>query len=205
MLKKIVNKEKLLDCVALLKKKKFTPGFDGMSMEGAGSWLYINGERLCRDVLAGDYKPMPATGFRTAKHSGGYRCITRLTDIDTVLKNVLLQELSPDAEAVFSESSFAYRPGKGVTVALERYVALANQNRLVTKFDFQACFDQIPGFEKSRCIMVGDSLSSDILGGINAGITTCWVNPDHKASREDIRIDYEIEALSQLEALLEHL
>ena len=52
---------------------------------------------------------------------------------------------------------------------------------------------------------MGDSLTSDILGGQNAGIATCWVNPNHKASRDDIRVDYEIEALSQLEALLEGL
>ena len=68
---------------------------------------------------------------------------------------------------------------------------------------FEKCFARIPGFEKSKAIIVGDSLTSDILGGQNAGIATCWVNPHHKAGREDIRVDYEIEALSQLEGLLE--
>ena len=53
-------------------------------------------------------------------------------------------------------------------------------------------------------MIVGDSLSSDIKGGINAGIKTVWVNPEHK-SCGDIKPDYEIEALSQLEALLETL
>lgn len=70
---------------------------------------------------------------------------------------------------------------------------------------FERCFAQIPGFDKSKAIIVGDSLTSDILGGQNAGIATCWVNPQHKERRPDIRVDYEIEALSQLEALLEHL
>ena len=70
---------------------------------------------------------------------------------------------------------------------------------------FDACFAQIPDFDKSKAIMVGDSLTSDILGGQNAGIATCWVNPNHKPRREDIRVDYEIEALSQLEDLLESL
>ncbi|MBQ8622285.1 MAG: YjjG family noncanonical pyrimidine nucleotidase [Oscillospiraceae bacterium] len=69
---------------------------------------------------------------------------------------------------------------------------------------FDACFAQIPGFDPEKAIMVGDSLSSDIKGGINAGIRTVWVNPDHKDSG-DIRPDYQIEALSQLEALLEKL
>ena len=70
---------------------------------------------------------------------------------------------------------------------------------------FEKCFDRIPGIDKKKTIMVGDSLTSDILGGQNAGIATCWVNPDHKPGREDIRVDYQIEALSQLEALLESL
>ena len=54
-------------------------------------------------------------------------------------------------------------------------------------------------------MMVGDSLTSDILGGIRAGIRTCWVNPGHAAARADIPADYEIESLAQLEALLETL
>ena len=70
---------------------------------------------------------------------------------------------------------------------------------------FEKCFARIPGFEKSKAIMVGDSLTSDILGGQNAGIATCWVNPHHLEGRADIRVDYEIEALSQLESLLESL
>lgn len=70
---------------------------------------------------------------------------------------------------------------------------------------FEKCFAQIPGFDKTKAIIVGDSLTSDILGGQNAGIATCWVNPHHKQGREDIRVDFEIEALSQLEQLLENV
>ena len=51
-------------------------------------------------------------------------------------------------------------------------------------------------------MMVGDSLTSDIQGGINAGMATCWVNPTHAPGRPDIRPDYEITALSELEGLL---
>ena len=70
---------------------------------------------------------------------------------------------------------------------------------------FEAAFSRIPGFDKSRCLMVGDSLTSDIRGGANAGIKTCWVNPEGLPGREDIRPDYEIQYLHQLEALLETL
>ena len=70
---------------------------------------------------------------------------------------------------------------------------------------FEAAFAMIPDFDKSKCLMVGDSLTSDIRGGINAGLKTCWVNPNHAPGREDITPDYEIEYLHQLDALLESL
>lgn len=69
---------------------------------------------------------------------------------------------------------------------------------------FDACFARIPGFDPEKAMIVGDSLTSDIKGGINAGIKTVWVNPGHKVSG-DIKPDHEIEALSQLEGLLEEL
>lgn len=70
---------------------------------------------------------------------------------------------------------------------------------------FDRCFACIPGFDPARALMVGDSLTSDILGANNAGIAACWVNPRHKPRPDGIAIDYEIEALAQLPALLEAL
>lgn len=69
---------------------------------------------------------------------------------------------------------------------------------------FEACFAEIPDFNPARAIMVGDSLTSDILGGKNAGLPTVWVNPEGKKSG-DIRPDYEIGSLAELEGLLERL
>lgn len=70
---------------------------------------------------------------------------------------------------------------------------------------FDACFAQIPGFDPQKAIMVGDSLTSDILGGVDAGLLTCWINPNHAPGRADIRADYELESITQLEGLLEEL
>ena len=74
-----------------------------------------------------------------------------------------------------------------------------------SKAYFDSCFSQIPDFDPARAMIVGDSLSSDILGGINAGIKTCWVNPSHGKVENGIQPDFEIEALHQLPALLEQL
>ena len=70
---------------------------------------------------------------------------------------------------------------------------------------FRQAFAQIPDFDPQKAIMVGDSLTSDILGGMRAGMRTCWVNPSHAPARPDIPADYEIESITQLEVLLETL
>ena len=70
---------------------------------------------------------------------------------------------------------------------------------------FDAVAAQIPGYDPAKAIIVGDSLSSDIKGGINAGIATCWINPGHAPAQADIPADYEIEYLHQLPALLDSL
>ena len=70
---------------------------------------------------------------------------------------------------------------------------------------FDGCFARIPDFDKSKAIMVGDSLTSDIRGGIRAGIRTVWVNPEGKAAPVDIQPDYQIQSITQLEELLEKL
>ena len=74
-----------------------------------------------------------------------------------------------------------------------------------SKAYFDLCFSRIPGFDPDKAMMVGDSLTSDIQGGINAGIPTCWVNTFKKVNNTSIRPDHEIESLGQLEALLENL
>ena len=70
---------------------------------------------------------------------------------------------------------------------------------------FDYCFTRIPGFDPKKAMIVGDSPSSDITGGQNAGIATCWINPKHRIYSRPNKPDYEIKSLAQLEGLLESL
>ena len=51
-------------------------------------------------------------------------------------------------------------------------------------------------------LIVGDSLTSDIRGGNNAGIRTCWYNPGHEVLIEGVHVDYEIADLHEVYDLL---
>ena len=64
------------------------------------------------------------------------------------------------------------------------------------------CIARIPDFEASRAVMVGDSLTSDIQGGLRSGMHTCWLNPQGRAGRPDIVPEAEISSISELPAFL---
>ena len=69
---------------------------------------------------------------------------------------------------------------------------------------FEAVAGKIPNFSKERTLIVGDSLSSDIQGGINYGIDTCWYNPRSKEIPEAMagKITYVAKSFEQIERLI---
>jgi len=65
---------------------------------------------------------------------------------------------------------------------------------------FQMVFNSFDQPERDRTLMIGDSLSSDIKGGIDFGIHTCWFNP--KAYPQKLEPTFTITSLDQLPTLL---
>ena len=115
-----------------------------------------------------------------------------------------------------SEKYNVYIASNGTAVVQDKRIALSGIKKYIkeifisqkvghdkpSKAFFDACFEKIKDFKKEETIMVGDSLTSDILGGINAGIKTCLFNPKRKAGRADIIPDYEIFELAELSKIL---
>ena len=126
----------------------------------------------------------------------------------------------PGAEAMLESLHRRYRlfgASNGNAVTQAKRIASANLNQWFEAFFisgmigaekpskafFNACFQQIQGFERKFAVMVGDSLTSDIRGGIQAGIPTVWFNYRNTELSSDIRPNYIIYTLSELPAVLE--
>ena len=66
----------------------------------------------------------------------------------------------------------------------------------------QAYYDyvraQVPELTAENCLVIGDSLATDIRGANNAGLPCCWFNPKGQAPLEGLRIDHTITDLRQL-------
>lgn len=67
---------------------------------------------------------------------------------------------------------------------------------------FDRVWQEIGSYEKEEVLIVGDSLTSDMQGGVNAGIPCCWYNPEGISRPKDLPITYEIRDLQQIENII---
>lgn len=70
---------------------------------------------------------------------------------------------------------------------------------------FNAVQQKIGNFNKDEVMIIGDSLSSDMKGGNNAGILCCWYNPHNIENKSNIKIDFEINDISEILHILENI
>ena len=68
---------------------------------------------------------------------------------------------------------------------------------------FQILTDKVNFHDKKQMIMIGDSLTSDMKGGINFGIDTCWYNPKHNVNLTPIIPSYVISELEEIYKIIE--
>lgn len=71
---------------------------------------------------------------------------------------------------------------------------------------FEKVFERLKNdcgdIDKNEIMIIGDSLSSDIKGGNNAGIVTCWYNPEKYELKQGFSVDYEIADINDIFGIL---
>jgi len=63
---------------------------------------------------------------------------------------------------------------------------------------FNYVMSHIKDFNKKEALIIGDSLNTDIKGGLLSGIDTCWMNPNSQQSTPEIQSTYTITSLVEL-------
>lgn len=86
-------------------------------------------------------------------------------------------------------------------IIISEEVAISKPNAEI----FNHALERINYHDKKKVLMVGDSLTSDIRGGINAEIDTCWYNPHKYINNSDIKPTYEVASFSELKTLLNNM
>lgn len=83
-------------------------------------------------------------------------------------------------------------------LVISEQLGIAKPDRAIFDYTLQQLGNPSPG----RVLMVGDTPESDILGGINAGMKTCWLDQGTRALPETIRPDWQVKNLAELQQLL---
>jgi len=68
---------------------------------------------------------------------------------------------------------------------------------------FEKVWDRIGRYEADEVMIIGDSLTSDMQGGNNAGILCCWYNPKGAVNYTGVRVDYEIDNLQKVKEIID--
>ncbi|MFD1671710.1 YjjG family noncanonical pyrimidine nucleotidase [Agrilactobacillus yilanensis] len=164
---------------AELLKTRFILFFKKMKLDNRG----MNIDHLYRDCLAAQHQLLPDA-------------------------ELLLQTLHKTYRLFAVTNGIAQTQNRRLTESgIDRYFddifiseAIGHQKPQKPFFDYT--FAHIPNFESTQALLIGDSLSADILGGQNAKVDTVWFNPDFQPNRTKILPIYQISRLLDLNQLL---
>jgi len=67
---------------------------------------------------------------------------------------------------------------------------------------FQNVFADIGDVDLNTTAIIGDSLSSDIKGGINSGISSIWFNPQKQQLPDKFQPDYQVSSLAEIKKIV---
>lgn len=126
-----------------------------------------------------------------------------------------LAGIMPMLEALHSQYALAIVTN-GVTDTQERRIAQTDLHTVIDHIFisdkvgaqkpnvgfFESVFEVFDQYDKKDFLIVGDSLTSDIQGGINAGIDTCWFNHRQLENKTAIQPTYTIEHIKALKEIL---
>lgn len=85
------------------------------------------------------------------------------------------------------------------TLTISDEIGIAKPDRRILDLTLEAMGDPT----RSEVLMIGDSLSSDIQGGENAGVDTCWFAPEGAAAPDQPSPTHTIHSLSELPAIVD--
>ncbi len=144
LLDTITGMEALLQAWGRVLGNHGAAGGDGQTVEAFAATVPDALIRIGRDVLGGTYAPGPLRRISIPKASGGTRPLAIPCVADRVLQTAAAAVLSRILEPEFEDSSFGYRPGRSVGMAVARISALRRQGYVwVVDGDIERFFENV--------------------------------------------------------------
>ncbi|MBR9910614.1 MAG: CRISPR-associated endonuclease Cas1 [Gammaproteobacteria bacterium] len=119
-------------------------GSDGVTIRNFSADLFANLTQLRAELLGGTYRSSAFRKVSVPKKKPGYRILTIPSIRDRVVHTSIATALTPIFEVLFEDSSFAYRPNRGVAQAVERIEIWRKRGfNIVIEADIVSYFDNI--------------------------------------------------------------
>ena len=141
------------------------------------SMMYVEQLGLCTDLIEGAYEVLQSLygKCKLAIVTNGLRSVQRSRLAHSQIRDFV-------TDIIISEEIGAAKPGREF---------------------FDIVFDRLGNPPKGDVLIIGDSLTSDIKGGADYGIDTCWYNPTAELRPGSLLITYEIHHLRELLDVIE--
>jgi 2-haloacid dehalogenase len=159
----------------ILRVRRFELLLEALGVSGIPdelSTMYTEQLGLCSDLMDGAYEVLQALceASRIAIVTNGLQAVQRSRLMHSTIRPFIM-------ELIISEEIGAAKPHPAF---------------------FDAAFARTGNPPKSDVLIIGDSLTSDMQGGVDFGIDTCWYNPAGEVKPEGFAITYEIKHLREL-------
>ena len=160
---------------AVLRNRRFELLMEAIQVTGSPEQMsstYVEQLSICSELIDGAYEILQALHEKSqiAIVTNGLRSVQRGRLAHSSIRSFI-------NELIISEEIGAAKPGRAF---------------------FDAAFARCGHPAKSDVLIVGDSITSDIQGGVDYGIDTCWYNPIGDPSPDDVVITFEIKYLREL-------
>lgn len=140
----LVRGDVVSEAISRVKSNGGAPGIDGMTVGDLVPFWRIHGEKICGVLVSGDYVPRPVRRVTIPKPNGGERELGIPTVVDRVVQQMLLIVLEPRFEALFSDSSYGFRPNRCAHDAVMKAKAyVVSGLDWVVDIDLERFFDRV--------------------------------------------------------------
>lgn len=144
LMEQVVELDNLRKAYVRVVSNKGAAGIDGMTVEDLHAWCRDNISELRESLLSNTYQPPPVRGVTIPKPGGGKRQLGIPTVVDRLVQQAILQVLSPIFEAVFSDSSYGFRPGRSAHDAIHKASDYVKDGFVyVVDIDLEKFFDRV--------------------------------------------------------------
>ena len=145
MFKQAIGLDNLWPAWERVRRNRGGAGGDGVGVGRFSEAAAANLGRLHRDLVNGTYRAGPLRQVDIPKKSGGVRQLRIPCVRDRIVQTAIAMALSPLLEPEMEDSSFAYRPGRSVQMAVDRVQLNYREGfRWVVDGDIERYFDHVP-------------------------------------------------------------